>query len=363
MNAVAMSLENHPNSLPTRPETAFAVTAVMLGNRPVRELSTLVNWTNSKGFQAVKCQPWGYFEETDAAPSMVATDVKEVAAAAIVPAPATPTPELAPAVSKQVEPEVVPETASAPVSPSLPETKSVGSAEVKAEIVPEKAVDEPIVEATVAEQSPEPTPVAPVVAAPVVSAPVVAALVVAAPVVEPEVITPALLASATQEEVEIAAPSVPSNVQVAREVKPDPVERKVQTVANKEDSKLDKPKPGSPVVRQDAHARPTSKPVPEPVARPVPAADPVVSAKREQIHLPSIPETRRSTSNVGDDYVQQLEQLVIELNYELGRIGAPQESESGSPTEWLVDRMLKLNLQNMALKEQLRQTTRIHEAI
>jgi len=56
-----------------------------------------------------------------------------------------------------------------------------------------------------------------------------------------------------------------------------------------------------------------------------------------------------------DAYVQQLEQLVIELNYELGMASAKPTENNTDPTAWLMQRMIYLNLQNLELKEKLRQ--------
>ena len=56
-----------------------------------------------------------------------------------------------------------------------------------------------------------------------------------------------------------------------------------------------------------------------------------------------------------DAYVQQLEQLVIELNCELGMAIAPPTADNTNPTAWLMQRMIQLNLQNLELKEKLRQ--------
>jgi hypothetical protein len=378
MNAFAMSLESQSDSLPTRPETAFAIAAVMLGNRPVRELSTLVNWSNAKGFQAVKCQPWGCLEGTNGPTSIVASEVQRAVAgedsslaAAQVATPESPAP-------KPAEAAVVPESVASPALQSATEMERsepvVAVPEVVATVVspaPEmgSAVPDTASTPTRAESS-APVVAAPVVAAPVVAAPVVAAPVVAAPVVAAPVVA-APVGAAPVEELEVIAPvkEKPIATVLIAESSPGsgmPEEQSVSTVRSEPESALksnanrNRLNELESVAHDEGHRQVAAR-----ETKPIQthSTTPVASKKQETFNMPSITDVRRSSSKASDDYVQQLEQLVIELNYELGRINAPKEAESESPTEWLVNRMLNLNLQNMALKEQLRQTTRIQEAI
>ncbi len=53
-----------------------------------------------------------------------------------------------------------------------------------------------------------------------------------------------------------------------------------------------------------------------------------------------------------ETYLAQLEQLVLQLNMELGR----RDQASSDPIQDLSQRVIDLNLENLALKEQLRQT-------
>ncbi len=65
-----------------------------------------------------------------------------------------------------------------------------------------------------------------------------------------------------------------------------------------------------------------------------------------------VPPVARSTSvdRDLDTYLAQLEQLVLQLNMELGRRDAAQRD----PLQDLSQRVIDLNLENLALREQLR---------
>ncbi len=64
-----------------------------------------------------------------------------------------------------------------------------------------------------------------------------------------------------------------------------------------------------------------------------------------------------STLPATDDYVRQLEDLVVELNCELARALEQDKTASSSATELMMRRMISLNLQNLELRAMLHQKT------
>jgi hypothetical protein len=56
-----------------------------------------------------------------------------------------------------------------------------------------------------------------------------------------------------------------------------------------------------------------------------------------------------------DDYLLQLERLVVELNMELAQVRG--EEATIDPIEQMANRIIALNLENLALREQLQQSS------
>ncbi len=109
----------------------------------------------------------------------------------------------------------------------------------------------------------------------------------------------------------------------------------------------------SPVPAATVATSPASRQIPQRVSVGVPKSQPIIAA------LPpaelSLPHQRPQASDASvDAYLTRLEQLVLQLNMELGRRA---ENAASDPIQELSQRVLDLNFENLALKEKLRMVT------
>jgi len=74
----------------------------------------------------------------------------------------------------------------------------------------------------------------------------------------------------------------------------------------------------------------------------------------ERLPLPKLSSPALRGDQSQDDYLIQLERLVVELNMELARVRG--EQDEVDPIEQMANRIIALNLENLALKEKLQQT-------
>lgn len=127
------------------------------------------------------------------------------------------------------------------------------------------------------------------------------------------------------QKVEVVAPVEP----VALDVKPSAPKARV------EEPKESKP---ARVVSTESKAMPPSTSVSRPPTVPQP--------------IPPLPTARAAAPSASEnEYLMQLERLVVQLNYELGMKQA--QSQSEGPEQWMVQRMIELNLRNLELQDQL----------
>ena len=342
----------------------------MLGSQPIGRLGTLVNWSNSNSFQIESDAPWAFQEAEESAIAANIT-VPEASLRSTEPmALATgDTPEPLPSESdKKLVP--APPAASADGSVKIPEPEaSLKNAEPMALATgdaPEQSLSEsdktsvpapPAASADIAVKIPEPKaslrktePMALATGdAPEqlpsdsdktsVPAPPAAIADGSVKIPEPEAglknAEPMALATGD------APGQLPSDsdralVPVPPAISADgPVRRTVSSV--------------QPVIKKLDTAPTFKLPADSNKSKPV-------TSRVSQTMLPQPAAVQPKFADQSTDaYVQQLEQLVIELNCELGMAIAPPTADNTNPTAWLMQRMIQLNLQNLELKEKLRQ--------
>jgi hypothetical protein len=135
-------------------------------------------------------------------------------------------------------------------------------------------------------------------------------------------------AAAESAPAQLSAPSVPT---VAKENKLDVASKRIlSTASQREDNRV-------------VDSQPT-------IAR----TEPLSLNLNETV--PFLPSTHRPPRNESssDDYLLQLERLVLELNMELGRSRG--EPKPVDPMEQMANRIIALNLENLALREKLQRT-------
>ena len=101
-------------------------------------------------------------------------------------------------------------------------------------------------------------------------------------------------------------------------------------------------------------AQPSSSPgsaSPTRANNPATARTPIPERKRESAPVLGAALTRTTSVPATDDYLSQLERLVLELNMELARRN--NEQQPADPIEQLTQRIIALNLENLALREQI----------
>ena len=111
------------------------------------------------------------------------------------------------------------------------------------------------------------------------------------------------------------------------------------------------PSPPTALPKRSVPQQPAQQPIQQRPAQPRPVPQRTAAA------LPSFSTADRTTASTShtehasvDDYVAKLERLVLELNMELAR---RDDRPSGNTLEDLSQRILDLNLENLALREQL----------
>jgi hypothetical protein len=83
----------------------------------------------------------------------------------------------------------------------------------------------------------------------------------------------------------------------------------------------------------------------------LPSSPPNQPVTTASVGIHRVPRQESST----DDYLAQLERLVLELNMELGR--RRDDPQNADPMQQLSQRIIELNLENLALKEQLQRSS------
>jgi len=342
---------------------AVSRSAIMLGSQPIGRLGTLVNWSNSKSFQVEVDAPWAFQEAEESA---IATDLKNAEPMALATGNA---PEPLP--SKSDETLVpAPPAASADIAVKIAEPEAgLKNAEPMALAtgdVPEQSLSEsdkisvpapPAASPDIAVKIPEPEAslknAEPMALATgdvpeqslsesdktSVPAPPAASPDIAVEIPEPEAslrnAEPMALATGD------ASGQLPSDSD--RALVPTP------PAASIDDSVRRTVSSGQPVIKKLDTAPTFKPPADSNKSKPV-------SSRVSQTMLPQPTAVQPKFADQSTDaYVQQLEQLVIELNCELGMAIAPPTADNTNPTAWLMQRMIQLNLQNLELKEKLRQ--------
>jgi hypothetical protein len=341
-----MNMASNSNS-PTQSATQQALGreyAIMLGAQPLSGLASLINWSNSSSYQRPTLEPWGNIATSSnleqVAPVGSSTEPSAIATGADVPSTSSaPT-----ATTEVVAPIAAPTIQTAPPTP--------------APVIPEPVAQEPLT-AKLPEPTPEVIRQVPVIAEPVIVEPVVKEAVVTIPVVA-EVIT----APVVREEPKSVASPEPASIKKVVAPEPEQVASIVPQSAIVEPPVVQAAEPVQPKPIPTPIPKPTLKqnlkPTPEPQLA-SPAVRPSITPRR--IAASSMPEwkptakvNRPSDSNsTGDEYLHQLERLIIELNMELGMRDGDSPSQETDQMSLLVQRMIDLNLQNLALKEQLRE--------
>ncbi len=329
----------------------------MLGAQPLSGLASLINWTNSASYQRPVLETWGHIvtsnnseqvalAERTAEPSTLAAGVDasskptlpDVPAEVVAPAAEQSMQAVAPASELVIAEAVSPE----PVSPEPVPPQSVSPEPV----LPKSDLAKSVTPDPVVAKSVTPTPTQPTTEV-VLQEPVVNDVVVAIPVV----------AEAEAEKVVKEEPkrvATPEQVSLKKAI---PLEHPQPEIAPSSDtaSPTQSHKPTS-----DSTKPVVSKPPKTPAIVPPPVR---TSVTPQRLAASSMPEwkpnskvSRPTDSNsTGDEYLRQLERLIIELNMELGMREGDSPSQETDQMSLLVQRMIDLNLQNLALKEQLRE--------
>lgn len=329
----------------------------LLCNQPVRGLRDLIDWSNTGKSSAANITPWVELQvelrEAPASPLPAVAEPEVPVDTKVVVNDVLPPQVVEEIVSIQKTEPVAetlvaspntkePEGASAPVVEEEPESVEVG---------PEftELVDASKIEAEEKVGIPATNPVTETVASVEPTAPARAE----SKVIEKNLIeTVAASTEKPDEEPEKPLASQAKKSDVAESVEkvvPDkqvPMDiRKVVPETHVEEPKI--AKPGRPVLSAEAKAAP-----------PVPSASRFQSSSQP---LPPLPSSRAAApSGSESDYLMQLERLVVQLNYELG-MKQMQNSNEG-PEQWMVQRMIELNLRNLELQDQLASAMRTSQA-
>lgn len=348
----------------------------MLGAQPLSGLSSLINWSNSSSHQRPILEPWGHITTSNnPIPVALATETTEPTALAA----GTDVP------SKPPVTESISEVIAPVATPTIQTAVPVPEVEAAAPFVIELVAPAPVIPAPVAVEATQPTPTAtrkePQVTEPVVAIPIAAEVVPEKTFKgEPKDVAPAEAASFKQLEpaqaervVAVTPPSVVENPVIQAQESSQPVRKTFEPEALAEIQKRavkqsltesasassskktaqaqpslnPKPTPKPPIVTPSNVSPPTNRP-------PVPPQR-VAASSMPDWKPTARPNRPTDSGSTGDEYLRQLERLIIELNMELGMRDGESPSQETDQMSLLVQRMIDLNLQNLALKEQLRE--------
>ena len=312
-----------------RPIAAGSLQSMNLGAMLVRQFGEAVNWTNSPSYQMPKCNPWvdlpvsasempvSASEMPEPNPEeplpptefISGTQANELASAEVTPAEVTPA-QVAPA---QVTPAQV---APAQVAPSEETPAEVATSEVAT------SEETPFEETPSAKEGEETAGIEQLA---------IEAAELAAELQE---------RSVRHEEAQRAAKSETANKQAALRVKQNELEPRNRSVVESAKRTQTNQKVAESVVALEA----------EPIAI---ILDTVAKNSRVRDYAPiqSAFHVPSASDDSSEEYLCKLERLVLELNMELGRRNEGQNKTD--PIAQLSQRIIELNLENLALKDML----------
>lgn len=347
--------------------------AIMLGAQPLSGLASLINWKNSTSHQRPALDPWGHIALS------INSDASTVPATTEAPQPTAEPVAIVEAATPTIAPVALEPIIEAPAASIVEPTPPVQPA-------PTPPVQEIAVQAPPVAIVSEPVPPVAVASKPAAPVQVVAEQVVAesAPATPPQAVlqttTPKVSNQVADSKVETAKPIVAESVpekatrkESERVVAPKPIPQPVAETPMPESIavtapqspiidppkvQIDKPiqsKTNSPEPKTPTAPPTKSTSIATPVSRPPAATQrPAASAMPEWKPTAKVARPTDATSS-GDEYLRQLERLIIELNMELGMRDGDSPAQEPDQMSLLVQRMIDLNLQNLALKEQLRE--------
>lgn len=351
----------------TTRSSAGSLQALNLGSLLVGQLAQAINWENVENFQIPDCKPWVELP-TNASADL---DLEEQISAyepdqrgsnphttVNIPAPAAAEETVlvekaeGPFVAEEVPPEIVTQNDKEPEDAVDQQPHLEAKEQVSAAVSLPEAVTEPIeakLPEVVAQTSEtavdlkQETPIGPKIKSEV-EPPEVAPRVLDAQEARPELT--ARSAKPTPEP-PVEQPTARRAKEAASAVAPraEPEQQPVAEV-------LVVPPP-EPEVRKPSPAQmPKSIMESQPVRK-----VPLSNLKGEAARPPFMATTTRpqSSAHTTDAYLTQLERLVLELNMELMRVRG--EQNDVDPMEQMANRIIALNLENLALREQLRRTS------
>ncbi|XZE19253.1 hypothetical protein SH449x_004570 [Pirellulaceae bacterium SH449] len=355
--------QNPSSPSTTARSTLGSLQALNLGSLLVGQLGQAINWGNANNFQIPDCKPWVELPSSVSNPqdtvesppvSMTAQPASETQTSADIPAPT--------AVEETVLVEKTEDTIETEEAP--PQVVSQDDKESEVDVdhsIDVEAKEEP----AAAVSSPEP-----VVEQIEANQPEVV-VQSSEPDSEPRLETPTGAEIKSEVEPTELAPqdveakeAIPEQSAQSDDLTPEPtVERPAMNAAAKV---APIPEPKRQPVAEVVAAAPTE---PE-VHKPVPALQPksiVESRPVRKVPLPNlqgaagrpphaVTTTRPHSTDTDDAYLTQLERLVLELNMELARVRG--EQSDVDPMEQMANRIIALNLENLALREQLQHASR-----
>lgn len=358
--------QNPSSPSTTARSSAGSLQALNLGSLLVGQLSQAINWGNAENFQLPDCKPWVELPSNTSADQDVEEQISAHQPDQRGSEPQTNVDISVPAAAEET---VLVEEAEESVlaEEATPELASQNDKE------PEDAVDQqPHVDAkeqvTAAVSLPEP------VAEPIESKQPEVVVQTTEPDSEPRQETP--IGSEIKSEVE--PPEVAPPVLDAQEARPELPARSAKPTPEPpvEQPAAQRAKEAAPVVA--TIAKPERQPVaevaavtpPEPeVRKSAPAQKPKSITESQPVRKVPLPNQKgeaarpplmvttprpQSSAHTDDAYLTQLERLVLELNMELARVRG--EQSDVDPMEQMANRIIALNLENLALREQLQRT-------
>ncbi len=365
------SIENQ-SSVAWKP-VAGSLQAMNLGSMPLSQLGQLVNWRNEQTYTIPACKPWvdlplaatdpGNVSAPAASAPVEPTKPTDIIAAESVSQPVAP-PEVAvaaPTLDSSANDAALQAAKAQELAEAAAKEAAAASELAEAEKAAAKAKAAADLEVAAAAQAAEAAArdAAAKEAAALEAAAKVAAAKEAAAREAAAIENAAREAAAKQNAqtkaaedsapIEPPAPSPLSESTVTKEsaAEPIPDPPKVTTAA-KETKSAVAPKTSSSAASQTESNRSSEN-------QPTRARSEPLSSHLNDI-VPIVPSNLRSPRNEssGDEYLLQLERLVLELNMELGRSRG--EPKPVDPIEQMANRIIALNLENLALREKLQRT-------
>ena len=319
--------------------------AMNMGSMPLGQLGQLVNWRNEYAYTIPDRKPWvdlplaathpGNAPAPAASASVEPTKPAEIIAPVSVPPPVAPPDLAAEATSLSVQADDAALEAAKAQELAEATAKAMASAAEEAAAKAKAAADQEAAEAATnaANKAAKEAADAKEAAAKEAAAKQVAETKAAADSERTEPPTPSTLSEsiAIQETTAEPIPNPPRVPTAAKETKSAVAPKTNSTAATKPDSNH---------IAESQPTRPHSESL--------------------SLHLneiaPNAPSNLRSlrSESSSDDYLLQLERLVLELNMELGRSRG--EPKPVDPLEQMANRIIALNLENLALREKLQRT-------